>query len=85
MLFSTGLVVLLLILFFVPETSHPGERGIDKANEAFLALNPADGSESEPRRRKGLGLVFLNPFWNFWLLRSPNIMAIVSLLASLSA
>ncbi|KAL5533973.1 hypothetical protein ACEPAG_433 [Sanghuangporus baumii] len=38
-----GLSVFFLVLFFLPETSHPGERGIEKANpnsRGLVWLNP---------------------------------------------
>lgn len=50
-----------VFVFFFPETSHPGARGIDKAVEK--GGNP--------------GFVFLNPFSSLWLLRSPNLFLVV--------
>jgi MFS family permease len=59
-----GVVIFLSILFFFPETSHPGTRGIDK-------LQPTS-TEAKPR-----SLIFINPFKSLFLLRSPNLLAVV--------
>ena len=66
-----GLFMLLLTMVFLPETSHPGARGVDKLIEA----------EGRPR------WVWLNPFGCLSLLRSPNIILLVSdiLLANMTA
>lgn len=50
-------VMLLVVLAFLPETSHPGTRGVDKMIEK-------DGKS---------GWVWLNPFKAIALLRSPNV------------
>ena len=71
-LFVTGLAAFLLILFFLPETSHPGARGVDKALEGL------DDCHTERRRST---FVFLNPLSSLALLRSPNLMAMVSVLS----
>lgn len=55
-----GVIGFTMVLCFLPETSHPGERGIDKC------------PESEH------GWVWLNPFRCMWLLRSPNLLALVN-------
>ncbi|PBK92229.1 MFS general substrate transporter [Armillaria gallica] len=57
-----GLAAFVLMFFFLPETSHPGSRGIDKMREA-------DGPLS-----KRWKWVWLNPFASLALLRSPNLM-----------
>ncbi|KAK0186140.1 MFS general substrate transporter [Armillaria mellea] len=57
-----GFVAFVLMFFFLPETSHPGSRGIDKMREA-------DGPLS-----KRWKWVWLNPFASLALLRSPNLM-----------
>ncbi|KAI5124183.1 hypothetical protein M0805_000988 [Coniferiporia weirii] len=59
-LFLVGLLAFLLVFFFLPETSHPGSRGVEKqvAGDAHNRL------------------VWLNPFASLWLLRSPNLMAL---------
>ncbi|CAL1703109.1 unnamed protein product [Somion occarium] len=61
-LFAFGFVMLLVTLFFLPETSHPGARGIDKLIEAG----------GKPR------WVWLNPLECLALLRSPNIVLLAS-------
>ncbi|KDR82156.1 hypothetical protein GALMADRAFT_135518 [Galerina marginata CBS 339.88] len=56
---STGIVVFFVVLFFFPETYHPGKRGVDKADPSSL-----------PSWRP----VILNPLGPVWLLRSPNLL-----------
>lgn len=59
----TSLIAFTLMVFFFPETSHPGMRGIDKwrqdngANESFK-------------------FVWVNPLSSLSLLKSPNILAV---------
>ncbi len=55
-------VMLFLVLAILPETSHPGSRGVDKMVEK--------GGKS--------GWVWLNPFRAIALLRSPNVFLVVS-------
>ncbi|KAG7453248.1 MFS general substrate transporter [Guyanagaster necrorhizus] len=55
-----GFAAFMLMFFFLPETSHPGSRGIDKMLE-----------EEDAKQRKW---VWLNPFSPLALLRSPNLM-----------
>jgi hypothetical protein len=59
-----GAVMFLCILFFFPETSHPGARGIDKLQLASTGAAPRS-------------LSFINPFKSLLLLRSPNLLAVV--------
>jgi len=56
-----GLFVFFLIIFFLPETYHPGKRGVDKLDPSLL-----------PKWRP----VILNPLQPLWLLRSPNLFAV---------
>ncbi|TDL18887.1 MFS general substrate transporter [Rickenella mellea] len=56
-----ALMCFLSVVFFLPETSHPGSRGIEKL---------------ETDRRKPFHVVWLNPLKSVWLLRSPNLMAV---------
>jgi len=56
-----GLVVFVFVLFIFPETYHPGERGIDKADLSTL-----------PTWRP----VLLNPLRPLLLLRSPNLLMV---------
>ena len=58
-----GLTEFLLIYFLFPETSQPGARGIDK-----LTL------DDQPQK-----FIFVNPLRPLALLRSPNLLFIVSL------
>ncbi|KZS89833.1 MFS general substrate transporter [Sistotremastrum niveocremeum HHB9708] len=55
-----GLVALVLVIIFLPETMHPGTRGIDKAEAEFI---------KNGKSRKIL--VLLNPFRALALMRSP--------------
>lgn len=54
-----GVVGFVLMFFLLHETSHPGEKGMDK------------------RLPSEHGWVWLNPFKCLWLLRSPNLLALV--------
>lgn len=65
---AIGLVVFGIIWFYMPETSHPGARGIDK-----LRLK----AESGVRIKWTNYLV--NPFAPLGLLRAPNVLAVVGL------
>ncbi|GBE82904.1 MFS general substrate transporter [Sparassis crispa] len=60
-LFFAGVLALILTAVYLPETSHPGARGVDKS------------AEDEP---EGWRWVWLNPFASIALLRSPNLFAI---------
>ena len=57
-----GLLSFFAIVFFFPETYHPGKRGVDKLDRSL-----------QPRWRP----VILNPLQPLWLLRSPNLLAVV--------
>jgi predicted MFS family arabinose efflux permease len=52
------------ILFFFPETSHPGSKGIDEYKRT---------NKAHPKWRP----VILNPLSQLLMLRSPNILAVV--------
>jgi hypothetical protein len=60
-----GLIAWLTIVFFFPETSQPGARGLDQ-------LRKKEGENYRPR------FVFVNPLRPLGLLRSPNLFLIVS-------
>jgi len=53
-----GFLAFFLIIFHLPETSHPNKRGVDKLDPSLL-----------PKWRP----VILNPLQPIWLLRSPNL------------
>ncbi|KAG1769033.1 major facilitator superfamily domain-containing protein [Suillus occidentalis] len=55
-----GLLELLLIYLWFPETSHPGTLGIDKLT-----------------RRRWIHVTWVNPISSLWLLRSPNLFAVM--------
>jgi hypothetical protein len=69
-LLACGLVSFLTIVFFLPETSHPQTRGIDKARMM-------EELSSERQESKRLRWVWLNPMASLWLLRSPNLLFVV--------
>lgn len=62
-----GLLTFVLLAIFLPETSHPGSRGIDKYRRA-------KGYDSSSEVFKW---VWLNPFKCFRLLKSPNLLLTV--------
>ena len=62
-----GFLVFFIIIFFLPETSHPNKRGVDNLDRSRL-----------PKWRP----VILNPLQPLWLLRSPNLFAVVRILFS---
>src|SRR5215475_9697598 len=64
-LFVWGVLIFAAMALWFPETSHPGTRGIDKL------VQSSDGE----RRWKW---VWLNPLSSLTLLRSPNLMLVVS-------
>ncbi|KAJ7669655.1 MFS general substrate transporter [Mycena rosella] len=66
-LFIFGGILLLAMLFYLPETSHPGMTGLEK--EAELKPSDVDDAPERPPFR----WVWLNPFGCLWFLRSPNI------------
>ena len=61
-----GLVGFTTFYFLFPETSLPGERGIEKMN------NTANGTHS---------FIFINPLEPLWLLRSPSMLLTVRFFA----
>ena len=67
-LFLAGFLAFTLMFFLLPETSHPGSRGIDRR---FGASTP--GTSKIFRT-----WVWLNPLSGLALLRSPNLLAVVS-------
>jgi len=69
-----GVAIFVAILLFLPETSHPGTRGIDK-----LVTELVESGASSSRM-----IVFVNPFKALTLMRSPNLMVVVSALESLN-
>ena len=60
-----GLIAFITVYFFLPETSQPGARGIDK----MRAANEIDSSKS---------FIFINPLRSLSLFRSPIMLSIVS-------
>lgn len=64
-LFLAGIIALFMTFLCLPETSHPGTRGIDKLYE--------HGS----LQRGGFKWVWINPFRSLLLLKSPNMILIV--------
>lgn len=64
-LFLAGILALFLTFVYLPETSHPDTRGIDKLYE-----------HGELERGK-FKWVWLNPFRSLLLMKSPNMILIV--------
>lgn len=63
---AATLIALAGMLLFFPETSHPGARGIDKwRQQAAVGMR--------------FKFVWVNPLSALWLLKSPNLLAVVSL------
>jgi hypothetical protein len=77
LLFAMGLTTFISVAVFLPETSHPGSRGIDKLleEEAHVGLDPG----AKKRRWRW---VWLNPFGALALLRGPNVLLVVSMLVA---
>lgn len=73
-LLACGLLAVLAVLLFLPETSHPLMRGIDKVR--MMDEESSDGERG--RGNKGWRLVWLNPLSCLGLLRSPNLLIVVS-------
>lgn len=66
-----GCVLFVVLYKFLPETSHPGERGIDK-----LKAKEDSGPGSASSFRQYLP-VFLNPLAPLGLMRYPNLLLVV--------
>lgn len=58
-----GVLAFIAMGLFLPETSHPGTRGIDKVARDSQGSRPA--------------FVWVNPLSSLWLMRSPNLLATV--------
>ena len=69
---GAGLLGFTCIVFFFPETSHPGVRGIEKTRKARQHEAQRDGS-TQP---EAVNWVWVNPVKPLWLLRSPNLLAV---------
>lgn len=67
-----GLTLLISMALWLPETSHPGTLGVEKAEDQ----QPQGNGGS---RRQKWRWVWLNPFSCLGLLRSPNLMLVVRL------
>ncbi|KIM80027.1 hypothetical protein PILCRDRAFT_73598 [Piloderma croceum F 1598] len=70
-LLACGLLSFLAVLFFLPETSHPQTRGIDKARMIEESSSGGEGRRGGKRWK----WVWINPLASLWLLRSPNLLA----------
>ncbi|KAJ7131059.1 MFS general substrate transporter [Mycena epipterygia] len=67
--FVFGGILGLAMLFYLPETSHPGVTGLEKMAKIELKATDTPDTEQRPPFR----WVWLNPFACLWLLRSPNL------------
>jgi len=61
-----GLIAFVAVAAFLPETTHPKTRGVDRLQESLKA-------SGQPHRK----YFWVNPLASLWLLRSPNISAVV--------
>ena len=73
LLFLMGLAAFLSVVTFLPETIHPGTRGIDVVHAH--ELRDRSGAPGKTRRWR---FVWLNPFKPIHLLRGPVILFVVS-------
>lgn len=62
---------------YLPETSQPRSRGIDKLLESESSLDGEDDADGSSKQR-GRRWVWLNPFQSVAMFRSPNLLAVVS-------
>ena len=67
---AAALIQFFLVYFFLPETMHPGERGVEK--------DTAMQNDNCHERTRKKGIVLLNPLGCLYLLRSPMLLSIVS-------
>lgn len=74
-IFSMGLVAFIFVALFLPETSHPGTRGIDLLH----AREVSEGLGSSPLKTKRWRMVWINPFKSLVMLRGPVILFVVSI------
>lgn len=63
-----GMIAFAAVAAFLPETAHPMTRGIDK-----LPLPQVFSGLGQQHRK----FVWVNPLASLWLLRSPNLLAVV--------
>lgn len=77
LLFIASALLDLLMLVYLPETSQPRSRGIDKLLESESLLEGEDDADGI-RKGKGRRWVWLNPFQSVAMFRSPNLLAVVS-------
>jgi MFS family permease len=61
-----GVIAFAAVAAFLPETAHPMTRGVDKLPQFLNGF--------EQQRHKLIGV---NPLASLWLLRSPNLLAVV--------
>ncbi|KAK7437130.1 hypothetical protein VKT23_018753 [Stygiomarasmius scandens] len=66
-----GLLILVLVAVFFPETSIPGARGIDKLRQELV-----EQGKSQVEQDKLRGFMWINPFKTILLLRSPTLSAV---------
>ncbi|KAF5330124.1 hypothetical protein D9611_010546 [Ephemerocybe angulata] len=70
----SGLFVFVLVYAFLPETSHPGERGVDKVKSLSDEGAAALRSERPLRRFTKTLPIFINPLRPLALMRNPNLL-----------
>jgi hypothetical protein len=67
----------MFIYAFLPETSHPGEKGVDKM-EGSKTNSVRSGHRGWAEKVKDRLPILLNPLAPLWLLTSPNLLLVVS-------
>ncbi|TFK18679.1 MFS general substrate transporter [Coprinopsis marcescibilis] len=75
-----GLILFAVMLRYLPETSHPGARKVDKIKMNLDATNDVDAAQNGVQKRpvRFEHPVLLNPLAPLRLLRSPVLIALVS-------
>lgn len=75
-LFIASTLLAIFMLVYLPETSQPRSRGIDKLLESESSLVGEDDVDRSSKQRRRW--VWLNPFQSVAMFRSPNLLAVVS-------
>ena len=70
-----GILIFCMIYCWFPETSQPGSRGIDKKKRVVESGGDAGGENTKKGHHS---FFFINPLRPLLLLKSPNLLLIVS-------
>lgn len=78
LLAAMGLGITIVVFVYLPETSHPGVRGLDKWNAQRRVKNIENGTHGEENKDKeSWHWVWLSPLSTLTLLKSPVILLLV--------